>query len=915
MELLSILRSSACFILLSVLGVGLAFAQPKPEPVETPNLDSVETDQILDELDVEAILEEIEQQEAQVEEILVIERRRREVVQDVPASILVYSSTDIEGQGLVDIQALAPTIPNFSYSQSLGAGDVMVVRGLGSVGDGAHLEQGVGQIFNGFFTTRTRISRLSLIDLDQINLLRGPQGSLVGANATLGVINIIPNKPTGEFEFKLNVLEEVEASEGYHAVMVFSGPIFSGVRGRLVLGEKDQEGWIDNQYYRFNNFAENFPPVLPAGRAKKDEVLRLILDVDIGASSLLEVFYQESKFRRQGKPREITACNETARYVLQFISPAEDCLLNAINYSAGNLGATNIDLADTGVVTISPTALIGDEGFLVGEPFSLDFQIYGLTYDNVYDTTALNIRFSGIESTISDQYDYDLSPGWIHSIDELEIAEGGDTAEGTMPPYVRNREKFEQLNLEVSYGSSAKDPDDYHFTYGLGLFRSKLDFTQSFDSQFEYTQAGLGGTFTARRRHEVAETLINNYAFFGQANFRFSGQVFMTLGGRATIETKSATKSQYQYAYGTFNDQPNFNLCVHEGYVSESIPPVTVESTGLTRCFYDGYVESVNYDFEGKPLGDQALRDGINEEAALDFNVSLSCASSDEGRSYFTFSTGYKGSGFNIRSADGSAVGQQNFVYDNERSFNVEYGNKRNFRDESGLFNWSIYAMSVDGLQLVVNDSLNFDQNVVNGDALTYGVEWDFFYRFGNSFDLRLTGSLNRARYESYIGNCWISVATGIQTAAQGCIDHDDNVDTAPQQNLEGQAPPFSSDVALTLNLGWNIFGAGSIGGLRLDHKIYYASEYYLSPTQSPDALQEGVTRADVSLTWTSPNRYLELAIIGRNLTNELVRSWSDPLVLNYDGDISSVTSDDFIGQVGFVEETRAISLRANLHF
>ncbi|MFQ5983785.1 MAG: TonB-dependent receptor plug domain-containing protein, partial [Woeseiaceae bacterium] len=151
----------------------------------------------------------------ELEEIIVTARKREESLQDVPISVQAISGEVIEHQGLIDFQALAPYTPNFNYGQSTGASDFLIIRGLGTVGSGVHFEQAVGQITNGFFTSRSRLGRTVLMDAAQVEVLRGPQGPVIGKNTSLGVINITTNKPTDEFEFIATGGYDFEASQGW----------------------------------------------------------------------------------------------------------------------------------------------------------------------------------------------------------------------------------------------------------------------------------------------------------------------------------------------------------------------------------------------------------------------------------------------------------------------------------------------------------------------------------------------------------------------------------------------------------------------------------------------------------------------------------------------------------------------------
>ena len=123
-----------------------------------------------------------------LEEVVVTARKRAESLQDVPISVQAVSGERIAEQGLVDFQQLAPYTPNFSYTPAPGASDLYFMRGLGTYGSGIHFEPSVGQVFNGFFSTRSRLGRSALIDVAQVEVLKGPQGAIIGKKHFIGRI-------------------------------------------------------------------------------------------------------------------------------------------------------------------------------------------------------------------------------------------------------------------------------------------------------------------------------------------------------------------------------------------------------------------------------------------------------------------------------------------------------------------------------------------------------------------------------------------------------------------------------------------------------------------------------------------------------------------------------------------------------
>jgi iron complex outermembrane receptor protein len=140
-------------------------------------------------------------------DIVVTAERRAMNLQDTPLSILAVTQETVEARGIQDLQDLSHFTPNLSISPTRGNGTGavnFVIRGI-SGGGGATGERGVGLYVDGIFMPRTSGSVLRVLDIDRIEVLRGPQGTLFGRNSTGGAIRIFSKQPTHEFEGSLEV--------------------------------------------------------------------------------------------------------------------------------------------------------------------------------------------------------------------------------------------------------------------------------------------------------------------------------------------------------------------------------------------------------------------------------------------------------------------------------------------------------------------------------------------------------------------------------------------------------------------------------------------------------------------------------------------------------------------------------------
>ena len=177
-------------------------------------------------------------------DIIVTAERRATTLQNTPLSILAVTQEAIDSKGIKDLQDLSHFTPNLSISPTRGSGSSaanFVIRGI-SGGGGATGERGVGLYIDGIYMPRTSGSVLRVLDVDRIEVLRGPQGTLFGRNSTGGAIRIFSKQPTDNFEGSL------EATGGnfghYDLVGTLNVPVDDGVALRAQAAYLHEDGFV-----------------------------------------------------------------------------------------------------------------------------------------------------------------------------------------------------------------------------------------------------------------------------------------------------------------------------------------------------------------------------------------------------------------------------------------------------------------------------------------------------------------------------------------------------------------------------------------------------------------------------------------------------------------------------------------------
>ncbi|MBA3810911.1 MAG: TonB-dependent receptor [Caulobacteraceae bacterium] len=138
-----------------------------------------------------------------VEEVVVTAQRKREAAQTVPIAISAFSAKSLQVQKIEGGPDLLKAIPNVSFTKTNFSGYNLTIRGIGTQAISAATDPGVSVNFNGTALIRNRLFEQEFLDVERVEVLRGPQGTLYGRNATAGAVNVISAKPTGIFEGEL----------------------------------------------------------------------------------------------------------------------------------------------------------------------------------------------------------------------------------------------------------------------------------------------------------------------------------------------------------------------------------------------------------------------------------------------------------------------------------------------------------------------------------------------------------------------------------------------------------------------------------------------------------------------------------------------------------------------------------------
>lgn len=205
---------------------------------------------------------------AQLDEIVVTAQKREQSIQDVPIALTAISSDYIESRNITNIESLSSLAPNLKIENTPGntTAAQISIRGGVTINPALSWEPTVGIYLNGSYIGKTQGSIFDVADIERLEVLRGPQGTLYGRNTLAGAVNVITAKPTEEFGGNVKVgfgnfnSKMAKASVNFGQI----GPVRAKVSGLL----EQRDGFIEG--------VENpFPGVVAAGALSSDELQSL----------------------------------------------------------------------------------------------------------------------------------------------------------------------------------------------------------------------------------------------------------------------------------------------------------------------------------------------------------------------------------------------------------------------------------------------------------------------------------------------------------------------------------------------------------------------------------------------------------------------------------------------------------------
>jgi len=437
---------------------------------------------------------------AQVEEIIVTAQKVEENVQDVPIAITAVSGDRLIQAGVISLENISTVVPSVTFRKgTTSANSAIVMRGVGTISFSVAAEPSVSTVVDGVVLSRSGQAFMDLVDLQRLEVLRGPQGTLFGRNASAGLVNIVSKGGTDTFEAEASA--DWFEGEEYRLRAAISGPLGENLSARLTGFYGSFDGNITN---------------INGGRNEKVNGyerygVRGIMDYDDGGN--------------------------TVRLIADYYKADDDCCVDVTGASRGAAQDALLGLPK-GVAIGENQRFINND--LVTSTQDQQWSLTGTGDFEITDTHTLSVVLGYRNWENTENRDGDFLPRAITTAGQLHDV-------GTV--------KTEQVSAEIRLASDQSKP----FFYQVGAFAWQSDNTQDFTRQgvtcATSTLAALPGGAIPCNVSDTVNTLFpfatsrsdvrsKNYALFGQATYQITEQLSLTGGLRYTWDDLEFTHTR-----------------------------------------------------------------------------------------------------------------------------------------------------------------------------------------------------------------------------------------------------------------------------------------------------------------------------------------------------------------------------------
>ena len=441
-----------------------------------------------------------EEEEGSSNVVIVTAQKRTERISEVPIAISVFPQESIDQTGIQELREIGDFIPNMTVTQGTDFNSRILIRGVGAASRNIGFDSRVGVYLDGVYLGQGPSVNQDLVDLERVEVLRGPQGTLFGKNTVAGAVSLVSAKPSGDFEGKGTInfgnFNAVEAK----ASIDFG--INDMVSAKLAFSTRTRDGYVENVY------TEGQLPTTLNTVVAGVPVFGIPLPFPIETTTPPDT---SDDLNNQ----------DTQSYRAQLrIQPSDQLDIN--------IALDGLDSERMPVLGLPITSTFGDTP-------------YELTYPGVGEN-EVNWSFQGHESrdisganmNIDYEFENEFTIRSISAIRNTEISYGNDTDYSPIDfLFLNYRDEYEQTTQEFQLIS----PDDARFKYVLGVYY--------YDQEANTLREAIGGEAglffgVPKGGGAFNDGVVNteSTAIYVSGSYEFNDQWKLGFGARSSEETK-----------------------------------------------------------------------------------------------------------------------------------------------------------------------------------------------------------------------------------------------------------------------------------------------------------------------------------------------------------------------------------------
>ncbi|PCI52792.1 MAG: TonB-dependent receptor [Alphaproteobacteria bacterium] len=633
-----------------------------------------------------------------LDEIIVTSQKRGQKLQEVGIAITALSGEQLKALGMVDSTDIARIASNIAVSGSYGGQmSQFTIRGVTQNDFNDHVESVIAVYIDDAYVAMQQGQTFAMFDIDRVEALKGPQGTLFGRNATGGLVHYITKRPTEEFE---GYIDATYASyNNIRLESAISGPLAEGVRARLSGFYEEFDGYIKNKYPE-----ETFVPAalesnlnsvtIPGGGAdlggvKSNWALRAQVEVDLSDNVGLWVAGFINKSVASTGPYQqiptVTITDADGTHI-NTINAAPDETCEAIQQGSCVNGLFD---HDANAVRERP----GSDffGFLdpdgSGPITSSDYAFDDANTLETYGATAKftaqlgNVQFTSVTDYkhFTKDFSLDLEAGPVNQFFWHGISE-----EDAFTQELRFDGQTEKLNW---VGGLYYLRIDNYSVHGIGALPDSAYPIASWDQP------------------RVVNLDTTSYSLFGQVEYKLSDTLTVIGGLRGSREEK-----EYDFEVLFVFPNPDGNV------LGWDFSPA-IEFPGFSQGIYEAESKGTLWSWKAQ----------INWQP------------NDDTLMYFGVTQGAKAGSFN---AGGAPLPAEDIPFDAEKLISYEVGLKSTFLDGNVRFNAAAFYYDYSNYQAA--RWLGFSSLIINSDAYIYGAEADVTAFLTDSLELSVNVGLQK---------------------------------------------------------------------------------------------------------------------------------------------------------------------------